>query len=125
LPFIPAPKYRGELKAQFKKVGKNLSNAYIKFGVDYYFRQDKFFRAYGTETGTPSYTLLSASLGADVQAFKRKNFMRVYISADNLANVAYQSHLSRLKYAPENVLTGRSGIYNMGRNVGLKVVFHL
>lgn len=125
LPFIPAPKYRGELKAQFKKVGKNLSNAYIKFGVDYYFRQDQFFRAYGTETGTPSYTLLSAGLGADVQAFKRKNFMRVYISADNLANVAYQSHLSRLKYAPENPLTGRSGIYNMGRNVSLKVIFNL
>jgi iron complex outermembrane receptor protein len=125
LPFIPAPKYRGELKAQFKKVGKNLSNAYIKFGVDYYFQQNKFFRAYGTETGTPSYTLINAGLGAGVKAFKRNNFMSIFISAENLANVAYQSHLSRLKYAPENALTGRNGIYNMGRNVSLKVIFHL
>ena len=40
-----APKYRGELKAQFKKVGKNLANFYIKFGVDYFFKQDKIFSA--------------------------------------------------------------------------------
>ncbi len=125
LPFIPAPKYRGELKAQFKKVGKNLTNAYIKFGVDYYFQQDKFFSAYGTETGTLSYTLLSAGLGANVKAFNRSNFMSVYISAENLADIAYQSHLSRLKYAPQNPLTGRNGVYNMGRNISLKLIFNL
>jgi iron complex outermembrane receptor protein len=125
LPFIPAPKYRGELKAQFKKVGKTLTNAYIKFGVDYYFQQDKFFSAYGTETGTPSYTLLSAGLGANVKAFNRPNFMSVFISAENLTDVAYQSHLSRLKYAPQNPLTGRNGVYNMGRNISLKLIFNL
>jgi iron complex outermembrane receptor protein len=50
---------------------------------------------------------------------------RSYISADNLANVAYQSHLSRLKYAPENLFTGRTGVYNMGRNISLKVIFNV
>ena len=125
LPFIPAPKYRGELKAQFKKVGKNLANFYIKFGVDYFFKQDKIFSAFGTETETPSYTLLSAGLGANVKAFNRPNFMSIYISAENLADVAYQSHLSRLKYAPNNPLTGRSGVYNMGRNISLKLIFNL
>lgn len=124
LPFIPAPKYRGELKAQFKKVGKNLTNAYIKFSIDYYFQQDKFFSAYGTETGTSSYTLLSAGLGANIKAFKRSNFMSVYLSAENLADVAYQSHLNRLKYAPQNPLTGRNGVYNMGRNISLKLIFN-
>ena len=125
LPFIPAPKYRGELKAQFKKVGKNLANLYIKFGVDYFFKQDKIFSAYGTETETPSYTLISAGLGANVKAFNRPNFMSIYISAENLADAAYQSHLSRLKYAPNNPLTGRSGVYNMGRNISLKLIFNL
>jgi iron complex outermembrane receptor protein len=125
LPFIPAPKYRGELKAQFKKVGKNLANFYIKFGVDYFFKQDKIFSAFGTETQTPSYTLLSAGLGANVKAFNRSNFMSIYISAENLADAAYQSHLSRLKYAPNNPLTGRSGVYNMGRNISLKLIFNL
>jgi iron complex outermembrane receptor protein len=125
LPFIPAPKYRGELKAQFKKIGKKLTNAYIKFGVDYYFQQNKFFSAYGSETGTLSYKLLSAGLGANVKALKRSNFMSVYISAENLADVAYQSHLSRLKYALQNPVTGRNGVYNMGRNISLKLIFNL
>ena len=125
LPFIPAPKYRGELKAQFKKVGKNLANFYIKFGVDYFFKQDKIFSAFGTETETPSYTLLSAGLGANVKAFNRPNFMSIYISAENLADAAYQSHLSRLKFAPNNPLTGRNGVYNMGRNMSLKLIFNL
>ncbi len=125
LPFIPAPKYRGELKAHFNQVGKHLSNAYLKFAVDYYFQQNKFFAAYNTETGTPAYTLLSAGMGASVKAFNRKDFMNIYISAENLADVAYQSHLSRLKYAPQNPLTGRNGVYNMGRNLSVKVIFNL
>jgi iron complex outermembrane receptor protein len=124
LPFIPAPKYRGEIKAQFKKAGKTLSNAYIKFGIDYFFAQDKFFSAYGTETGTPTYTLLSAGIGANIKAFKRKDFMSLYISGENLADVAYQNHLSRLKYAPENLATGRVGVFNMGRNVSVKLIMN-
>ncbi len=124
LPFIPAPKYRGEIKAQFKNVGKTLSNAYIKFGIDYFFAQDKFFSAYGTETGTPAYTLLSAGIGANIKAFKRKDFMSLYISGENLADVAYQNHLSRLKYAPENLATGRVGVFNMGRNVSVKLIMN-
>ena len=125
LPFIPAAKYRGELKAQFNKLGKNLSNAYIKFALDFYFAQNKFFSAYSTETATPSYTLLSAGLGANLKAYKRSDFMSIYLSLENLADYAYQSHLSRLKYAAQNPLTGRNGVYNMGRNISLKVIFNL
>jgi iron complex outermembrane receptor protein len=125
LPFIPAPKYRGELKAHFNQVGKNISNAYLKFAVDYYFEQNKYFSAYNTETGTPAYTLLSAGIGGNIKAFNRKDFMNIYISAENLADVAYQSHLSRLKYAPQNPLSGRNGVYNMGRNLSVKVIFNL
>ena len=64
-------------------------------------------------------------MGANVKAFNRKDFMNIYISAENLADVAYQSHLSRLKYAPQHPLSGRSGVYNMGRNLSLKVIFNL
>ena len=125
LPFIPAAKYRGELKAQFKKVGNTpLSNVYIKFAIDHYFKQGKYYAAFGTETATPAYTLLSAGIGADIKAFNRPDFMSIFLSGENLANVAYQNHLSRLKYGPENVATGRLGIYNMGRNVSLKTIFN-
>ena len=122
LPFIPAAKYRGELKAQFKSVGKLLNDVYVKFAVDHYFAQNRFYSAYGTETATPAYTLLSAGVGGNIKAFKRKDFLSLFISTENLANVAYQSHLSRLKYAPENLTTGRLGVFNQGRNVSVKAV---
>ena len=125
LPFIPARRYRGELKAQFKRTGTKLTNAYVKFAVDYFFRQDNYFKAFNTETGTPGYWLLSAGVGANVKGFRRSDFLSIYISAENLTDVAYQSHLSRLKYSPQNQLTGRNGIYNMGRNVSLKFIFNL
>ena len=35
---------------------------------------------------------------------------------------AYQNHLSRLKYLDVNQVTGRRGVYNMGRNFSIKVV---
>jgi iron complex outermembrane recepter protein len=124
LPFIPAAKYRGELKAQFKTVNKWLNNAYIKCTIDHYFEQNKYYSAYNTETATPAYTLLSFGMGATIAAFKRKDFMSIYLNADNLTNVAYQNSLSRLKYAPENLATGRIGIYNIGRNVSLKMIFN-
>jgi len=39
----------------------------------------------------------------------------------NLGDVAYQSHLSRLKYTEENPVTGRMGVFNVGRNFSVKV----
>jgi iron complex outermembrane recepter protein len=125
LPFIPAPKYRGELKAEFKKWGKNISNGYIKFAVDYYFKQSNFYSAYNTETATPAYALMSIGVGANLKAFGKKDFASLFINAENLADVSYQSHLSRLKYAPENVATGRMGVFNMGRNVSVKLILNL
>ncbi len=125
LTFIPPPKYSGELKAKFKKIGKSLTNGYLKFGIDYYFKQDHYFKAYQTETPTPAYTLLSAGLGANVKAFKKADFLSIYLSAENLADVAYQSHLSRLKYGPLNPMTGKMGVCNMGRNISLKLIFNM
>jgi iron complex outermembrane recepter protein len=46
----------------------------------------------------------------------------VLINGTNLADASYQSHLSRLKYTPENYATGRTGVYNMGRNISVKVL---
>ena len=124
LPFIPAPKYRGELKAQFKKVSSSISNAYIKFGLDHFFQQDRFYSAFDTETMTPAYTLLSVGIGGNIKVANKKDFLSLYISGENLADVAYQNHLSRLKYAPENLATGRVGVFNMGRNVSVKAIIN-
>ena len=125
LPSIPAPKYRLEAKTVFKKMGNSLSNSFILFALDYYFRQDKIFTAFETETPTPHYALLSLGLGTEVNAHKKKKFLSIYFNIDNLLNKTYQNHLSRLKYAPINIRTGSRGVYNMGRNVSLKLIFKL
>jgi iron complex outermembrane receptor protein len=39
----------------------------------------------------------------------------------NIADVAYQNHLNRLKYGPVNEASGRMGVFNMGRNYSLKI----
>ena len=124
LPFIPAPKYRGEIKAQFKEVNNTFSEFYAKFSVDHYFKQNNIFSAFDTETSTPAYTLLSVGVGTNIKAFGKKDFFNLFISGENLANVAYQNHLSRLKYAPENLATGRVGVFNMGRNISTKLVIN-
>ncbi len=102
----------------FKKSYFILFLTLLHFAV---FAQHNIYSAYNTETATPAYTLLNASVGADVVSNKRTLFS-VYLNGSNLTDEAYQSQLSRLKYALENPVTGRSGVFNMGRNVSVKVI---
>jgi len=121
LPMIPAAKFTSDLKATSALLTRYLKNAFVNIGLDYYFRQNHYYAAYGTETATPSYAMLNMSLGADVQCSDKIRFTCI-VSAENLLDKACQNHLSRLKYAPENFATGRKGIYDMGRNVSFKVI---
>lgn len=76
-----------------------------------------------TETKTAGYTLIDAGLGANVINKKQKILFTFGIYGTNLANIAYQSNMSRLKYFDNypNNYTGRSGIYSMGRNISFKI----
>ena len=141
LPFTPAPRWSSELKWELfhhthstvsthesheyrhahPKQGLALNNAYVAAGLDCYLKQTHVYRADDTETVTPGYALLSLWAGTDLQ-LKGKKVAELYLTADNLLNKAYQNHLSRLKYADMNVVTGRRGVYNMGRNITFKIV---
>ena len=120
IPFIPAARLINELKGDFLKKGKSLKNLYVKIELDNTFNQNKPFTGYNTETKTPAYHLLNAGMGVDILSHNKPLF-NLYFAANNLTDVAYQSHLSRLKYTAENQLTGRSGVYNMGRNFSVKI----
>lgn len=124
LPFIPPAKWSAELRATTKKLGKNITNGYVMVGFENYWKQDKFYAAYDTETKTPGYALLNFGMGADF-TFRGSTLFSLYVNANNLTDVAYQSHLSRLKYADVNNATGRTGVYNMGRNVSVKLIIPL
>jgi iron complex outermembrane receptor protein len=121
LPFIPASKLVTEFKGSFNKLTGNIRNAYIKFEVDNTFSKKNVFTVYNTETKTQGYTLLNAGFGADVVNKKNLTLFSLSLSALNMGDAAYQNHLSRLKYAEENLATGRQGVFNMGRNFSIKL----
>ena len=121
LPFIPATKLVTEFKGSFNNLTKNIHNFYVKFEVDNTFSKKNVFTVYNTETKTAGYTLLNAGIGADFVNTKNKTLFSLSFSAINITDVAYQNHLSRLKYAAENLATGRTGVFNMGRNFSIKL----
>ncbi len=121
IPFIPAPKLVTEFRGDFKKINKTIQNFYTKLELDNTFTQNNIFTAYNTETRTAGYTLLNAGIGADFFSKKGNPLFTLNFSAINIADVAYQNHLSRLKYAAENLATGRTGVFNMGRNFSIKL----
>jgi iron complex outermembrane receptor protein len=127
LPFIPPLHTNTELRANFIRKTKHVSSVYLKIGMEYYARQNRVYSANHTETPTPAYTIFSAGAGTDILNRKGKIVLRVNILANNITNVAYQSHLSRLKYFEQypNNSTGHSGIYNMGRNISFKLTVPL
>jgi iron complex outermembrane receptor protein len=120
LPFTPAPEFQSELRANFVELNNMFRNIYAELEMTVNFSQNHVYSAFGTETPTPGYVLLNAGIGTDV--FIRESvFLTISLTCNNLGDVAYQSHLSRLKYAPENVATGRMGIYDMGRNFSIRI----
>jgi iron complex outermembrane receptor protein len=121
LPFIPASKLVTEFKGSFNKLARHVRNFYVKFEIDNTFRKKNVFTVYNTETQTPGYTLLNAGIGADIVNRKNQTLFSLGISALNMGDVAYQNHLSRLKYAEENLATRRRGVFNMGRNFSIKL----
>ena len=114
LPFTPAPRWNSDLRYDIIRDGRTLTNTFVSLGLVCYLRQNHAHTAYNTETATPSYTLLNLSAGTDIR-WHNRTVASVYLSATNLTNRAYQSHLSRLKYADG------PGICNMGRSFGVKL----
>jgi iron complex outermembrane receptor protein len=127
LPFIPPLHTNSELRANVKKRFKYLSSLYVKIGMEYYAKQDRAYLADNTETPTPGYVLYNAGIGTDVTNSGGNVLFTIDILGNNITDVAYQSHLSRLKYFEQypNNPTGRSGIYNMGRNISFKLIVPL
>jgi iron complex outermembrane receptor protein len=127
LPLIPPLHTSTEIRVNFKKQLKLFSSLYLKAGIEYNARQNKVFSDYNTETPTPGYILLNAGFGSEILNKKGKVIADFDILANNITDSAYQSHLSRLKYFepyPNNP-AGRSGIYNMGRNISFKLIIPL
>lgn len=121
LPFIPAPRLQSELRGNFNRAGKGLRNLYVRVAMDNVSTQNRVFTAYNTETPTPGYTVFNAGIGSEITNAKGKVLFGINLSLNNITDVAYQDHLSRLKYTDVNAATSRMGVFNMGRSFSLKV----
>ncbi len=121
LPFTPPMRWNTDIKYEITHDAPTLNNAYVSVGMEMNARQNRFLAANNTETATPGYTLFHASAGVDI-CRRYKTIATVVLTVDNLFDKVYQNHLSRLKYADLNTRTGRTGVFNMGRNITMKLV---
>jgi iron complex outermembrane recepter protein len=127
LPFIPPLHTSSELRANIVRDDRIIRAFYIKAGLDFFAGQNRIYSAGNTETPTPGYALYSGGIGAEIRNRKGVQVLTIDISANNIFNRPYQSHMSRLKYFedyPGNG-TGRNGIYDEGRNISFRLVVPL
>lgn len=127
LPFIPPPHTHTVVRAEDAKGFGRFRNGYVFLGFDHYNAQDRFFAAYGTETYTAGYNLLSAGVGVDLVNAAGKKIVELFVEGTNLGNVNYQSNMSRLKYFDNPAVPPgiQPGMFNMGRNISFKVLVPL
>jgi iron complex outermembrane receptor protein len=125
LPNIPPVHGISELKYDFTNKGLHLVNGFVQVAAAFSGPQNRPYLADNTETATPGYTLINAGVGAGFTNKQNRVLFNIYLFANNIFDVVYQDHLSRLKYFEPypNSPGPYHGIYNMGRNISVKVDF--
>ncbi|MBH8560028.1 TonB-dependent receptor [Hymenobacter negativus] len=124
LPLIPPLRARSEVRATLPSGQGRLTGTYFRATVDGSARQNHFYALDNTETATAGYALLGLGAGTTLATAGGRPVVQLIVQVDNVFDTAYQAHLNRLKYfeyyaaAPN----GRSGIYNPGRNVAVKML---
>ncbi len=127
IPFVPPARLRSEITLSTPKISGCIRNAYFRFGVFHSFEQSNPYQISSVYYGlskidpTPAYTLLNLGIGADIMTHGQKT-CSIYLNIDNLANQTYIDYMSRFKYV---VNTNQNYVYNMGRNISIKVIIPL
>ena len=121
LPSIPPLRWNVDIRWNFKTIKHKLKDAYAKAEWNIFAAQKNIFSAYQTETASKGYSLLNIGIGSSI-LYKNHTSCSLHFAINNVLNTAYQNHLSRLKYAPENLSTGRLGVFDMGRNMSVKLL---
>ena len=127
VPLIPPARFNSELRYNFITNNNKFADSFLKFDVNYTAAQNRVFSSDNTETATFGYTLVNLGMGSGLKNKNGKNIFNFYILGNNIFDVAYQDHLSRLKYFEQYSASpnGKLGIYNMGRNISFKIIFSI
>lgn len=140
LPFVPPARITADIKFHITQSITCLKHGYLRAGLLTCFEQKDVYQQYAIYSGlntaltpyeyaasraaTKGYTLFNAGAGTDIVS-KGKKICEVYLLCNNIFNTAYIDYMSRFKYYPVNYTSGRVGVYNMGRNLGIKILVPL
>ena len=138
-PFIPPARFQSELRIDFGGKSRVLSHSYVKLGVLHSFEQTHLydgssiymglsdFELAASKAPTRAYTLFSFGAGSDILTSRGTKLCSVYLLFNNIFNTTYMDYMSRFKYYPANFAVNpvRVGVYNMGRNLSVKLVLPL
>jgi iron complex outermembrane receptor protein len=124
VPLMPPFRYMSELRYELSENSGIFEKAFVKLQLQYTAAQNRVYSYDNTETRTPGYTLINFGAGTSLNNKNGKNLFDIYILANNIFDTAYQDHLSRLKYFEQYSASpnGHLGVYNMGRNISIKLV---
>lgn len=131
VPLTPAPRLTSELKIKFSDNSHSfIRGTYIEAGLAKYWAQNNVYNALFTEMPSLSYTLFNAGIGTNfINRKNGKTICSFYVNCTNLTNLDYVDHLSHNGYflaynrVPVAVTQPNMGIFNMGRNIGFKLLF--
>lgn len=123
LPLIPPFKWLSHIHRHLDTKSKFVNGMDIKFEMEYNAPQNRYLALDHTETATPGYVLFNAGINTNFRYGREKGFT-VQLQVNNLLDRDYQSNLSRLKYFEyyDRSPDGHLGIYNMGRNICIKLI---
>ena len=123
LPFMPPLRLISGVSQEIKTRSAVFTSFTIKSVADFNAAQNRYLALDNTETATPSYTLINLGILTSVRYARNFSF-QFQVQVNNLLNTAYQSNQSRLKYFEYYTASpnGHLGIYNMGRNVCVKMI---
>ena len=130
VPFTPAPRLTSNVKFNIPTEHTILKSTYVEIGLAHYWAQNDIYSAEYNELPSYAYTLYNAGVGTNFVSKKTKRVVcSLFINCTNLMNIAYFDHTSRpvyfLTYHGVDAITVTNptqGIYNMGRNVGFKLI---
>jgi iron complex outermembrane receptor protein len=125
LPFIPPLHGRSEIRITQQKATGRFTHTYLRAELDYYGAQHRVYAVDNSETPTPGYALFNVGWGTTLNNQAHQPLLQLVFQVDNVFDIAYQSHLNRLKYFEYYTASpnGRLGIFNMGRNASFKMIY--
>ena len=123
LPFIPPLQWLSSISQEWATRCKLFASLRAKAELEYNAAQHRFLALYHSETFSPAYTLLSLS-AATTMLYDKKHSIQLQVQVNNLLDRSFQNNLSRLKYFEYYLQSpsGHLGMYNMGRNICVKIV---